>query len=66
VCCQRLAPADLDSGPHTAAANVHTACAQEELKLEELDMSLEWDIDLVTCGLAWPDFLEDKLLGKQP
>jgi len=36
----------------------------EELKLEELDMSLEWDIDLVTCGLAWPDFLEDKLLAK--
>jgi hypothetical protein len=31
--------------------------------LEELDMALEWNVDLETCGLAWPDFLEDKLLG---
>lgn len=26
-------------------------------------MELEWNIDLVTAGLSWPDFLEDKLLA---
>ena len=30
-------------------------------EVEPLDVHVEWDIDLVTCGVAWPDFLEDKL-----
>ena len=33
--------------------------AREEV--EPLDVHVEWDIDLVTCGVAWPDVLEDKL-----
>ena len=30
---------------------------------DPLDVDLEWDIDLVTFGISWPDFIEDKMLA---
>ena len=52
----------------TVSATVERADDETEAdgdELEPIDMELEWDIDLETLGMAWPDFLEDKLCCHQ-